>query len=733
MFRVGKCDRLTMNVQTHLNFASFPVDAADGGTGDVSVTSGAADFIDAMGRATGVTFYNEGAAAGPETGVATAWASPTLSFGGGSAFAQACEDNLAVGPTFISVEAGAVFTSTMPLRLVDPGGSADQIVAWPKQLLDVANSTQAWQTIVASWADPSDGGLQDRIIEASIARTPAGWAILSVLDFGGIPSAAFATCSISRGGQHCRAGWLWGETADDLKGGRLTRRDPGKSIAFASSVTEVKGLSDPHRELHQGPSVWFYQSGEPSIGPFDADIYTGSGEPQQIEVVGYEYEPGKAVTMWIDGSTSGTHPETGDTVYWYTVRNPDNQRTVIQMEDDAPLTVRVVAAAYDVDPGEYLLRLLTSGIGNGDNGAADVMPIGANLPSAAVSAAYYWQRIPGPPALQGQDYAAVRGKSIVEQTGGLMLACGVVLAQTYGEAADDWSIVPVHMSPADSRESALTLTDSDLVVRQGAEPVTTEIDGRTVRAYVVKLNYAAGDGKPEEVPVSCSTEHNAAGNDSGEPMTIDLPGVEVVGAGGKMQAAAEIVADIRTRVGVPRVRWVLTIPADMPGALTIGIGDVVTLTSAYARGIDPTTTASGAACRVVGYRRDLGAGTMRLELRPFPAAVGGWAQSATVDTTPDADTVTVNAADFSTDDASHFAAGDAVAIFAPGDWANRVTKTIASVSGTTINFTAAHGASVGDIIRAESYSTAQASQRTQAYIADADGELGGGDPGQVIG
>jgi hypothetical protein len=328
-----------------------------------------------------------------------------------------------------------------------------------------------------------------------------------------------------------------------------------------------------------------------------------------------------------------------------------------------------------------------------------------------------------------QDYEAVRGRSIAEQCAGLLLASGAQVASVYSESLDSWRVALVPMGAIDVRASVLTLTDGDLDARNGRDPVTTEIDGRTVRSYVVKLNYA-GD-TAEEVNVSCAVETNAAGSDSGQPLVIDLPGVHVTSAGGRAQVAAEIIADARARVGVPRIRWRCAIRADMPGAIAIGVGSVVTLTSTYARGIDPTTSASGTVCRVVGFKRDLESNRLDLELRPFPAYVGGWAQSAVVTATPTANTLTVDADTYSSADASSFAAGNVVNVLAPGDWANRVKHTITGVSGNTLTIVG-HGASVGDIITARIYGQAQASQRTWAYIADSDGLLGT-DAGQVIG
>lgn len=723
-FRVGKCDRLDLSMR--ISLAGFPgwAVAADGATGVVTLWADAADSLDTIGRTPTVEWEGHSWATA-EHDTATAWANPVLSFGAFSPLAQLVEDELAAGhPTFISTRVGKVFPTRCPLVLVDPAGAADQVVAWPRRLMDVINTPQTWQTVIACWADPNDTGRQNRMTHISLAPVGDSWALIATVQAAG-PNGASAEVSTLRGSNHCVGGWLIGETADDVRGEKTANRPGGRSIPWDMDITSLETVSPSQRYMHQGPAAWWYQSGEPYIGPFSADIYTGGGSKQQIEVIG----SGDPVRMWINGSTSASHPETGATVYWFAVVNPDNQRTIVQMPSDQPLSVQVVAAAYDSDPGVYMLKLLVSGTGDGDNSASyDVMPIGCNLPTRAVDFASF-TRLAAPGPLMGQDYEAVRGKSIAEQCAGLLLASGAQIASVYDSSLDSWQLALVSMGALDVRASVLTLTDSDLEARNGRDPVTTEIDGRTVRAYVVKLNYS-GD-TAEEVNVSCSVETNAAGSDSGQPLVIDLPGVHVTSVGGRAQAAAEIIADARTRVGVPRIRWRCAIRADMPGAIAIGVGSVVTLTSAYARGIDPTTSASGTVCRVVGFRRDLESNRLELELRPFPAYVGGWAQSAVVTAVPSVNAVTVDADTYSSADAASFEAGDVVNIFAPGDWANRVKKTVTGVSGNTLTIVG-HGASVGDIISARIYGQAQASQRTWAYIADSDGLLGT-DAGQVIG
>jgi hypothetical protein len=708
-FRVGTCDRLDMRTELNFGGMTFLASAADAWTGTITLDPNSSAVLDLLGAPAGLRY-----SVGDMTPVSGTYASPVLSFGAGAAIAAAAAAEIGWRLSAQLFIAGT-YRQSYPLRIVDPAGAADQIVAWPSRLQTVINMANAYNAPpVASWEDPSAGAGQPRLAHSKLVRGNDAWSLLSIMSVVPFGSAVHTTARvvIMRRWNTIRAGWPI--EVDDVA---YVRRYPFARLDVSTPLTAfATHQTPPDAMVHEGPSVWFYQCAEPHIGPWDADVYTGG--TQQIEIIG----SGDPVRMWITGSTSAVVD--GVTRYWYTVHQPRRARNVLQMESDSPLSVYVVAAASDSDPPTYISRLLASGSGNGDNGSADVMPIGANLPADAIELATFTDTST-PDPLIGQDYEAVRGKSIKDQTAGLILACGSQIAQVYDSTQDRWRVAMVHMGPADSSLSVLTIVDADLLTTPGRDPVRTDIDGRTVRSYIVKMKPSLR-AEPVDTPVNATTEVNAAGSDSGEPLTLDLPGVVVQSSGGMASAAIAVVADIRTRVGAPRIRWVLRISADMPGSVAVGLGSVVTLTSVYAVGIDPTEDADATPCRVVGIRRDLDEGVMELELRPFPGVSGGWAQSARVnwvDSVTNATTLAIEATDFSADDGSHFLAADKLVRFSPGAWSARAALTISSVVGNTIIFTGAHGASVGDLLRCDDYSTAVARQKPQAFLST-DGAIG---------
>jgi hypothetical protein len=511
---------------------------------------------------------------------------------------------------------------------------------------------------------------------------------------------------------------------------RIAGRDGFRRVELDADILSAAGERDPADIPIPPPPAWYYQSGEVYIGPFDRDIYSGAAAEQLIEVRTGE----TARKVWVDAVHDEAHPVSGETVYWYRVveRHRDTTFSFLTMPGESPATAGVVPGVVDSSPGEYILRLLASGVGNGDNGVEDVMPLGANLPESLLHLSAF-RTMASPEALRGQDYTMQRGSTIREQCEGLFIASGYQLAARLS-AAGTWQASLVSMAAPMVDDSALSLTDDDLLLTSGP-PVKVSVDGRTVRSIVVRVNHDGDEAT--EIPVTLGVERTDAGGDTGQPMTLDLPGVVIPSLGSQAQSAAEIVADLRTRVGVPRVRWSFAIRADMPGALALGLGSVVTLTSEHVYGIVPTDAVVSVPCRVLGIRRDLVENRLELEVRPSVGFAGGWAPAMLVTAVGSPTTVTVSPSAYSPDDdRSLFAVGDVVHCVSRGDWSSRVTTIIAGISSmNVITLDDAHGLAVGDTIRHADYAQSvgqRAALGTYAYLADGDGLLDGSVVGKLI-
>lgn len=718
----------------------------DPGVDDVRIDADSAVVFDAMGLGAGdyLSIRSVDAAVFGNGGdlieeAIVSWATPVLTFGGGSALAAEAKAQIAVSPMLYP--AGwfglpSQYDESFAMRLTDPDGAAEQVVAWPDHLSTVLNGDTGYQDgPIGSWADPEASGGEGRIGRMAI-RVGDGAAIIAhAIDEASKNGGPRGRLRIRAGADYCTVGFppteraLADARAFRVADWRIEGADGIRRIELDADIRTAAGRADPVEIPLPPLPVWYYQSGEQYIGPFDRDIYTGGGAEQLIEV----RTARGTHRVWVDAVYDAPHPVDGVTVYWYQVVERHRQTTFSFLclpEDDLP-TAGVVPGAVDAHPGEYLFQLLNSGVGNTDNGSGDVMPLGANLPIAILDTNAFTS-MASPENLRGQDYVMQRGSTIREQCEGLLIASGYQLANVR-MGSGGWVLSLVSMAPPTDLDSALDITDDDLLLTSGP-PVKVSVDGRTVRSVVVRINHEGDEAT--EIPVSLGMERSDAGGDAGQPLTLDLPGVVVASVGSQAQAAAEIVADLRTRVGVPRVRWSFSIRADAPGALELALGSVVTLTSEHVYGIVPTDDVVAVPCRVLGIRRDLPENRLDLEVRPYPALAGGWAPAALVTVVNNASKVTVGASVYSQGtDADLFAAGDVVSCVPRGNWSGRTVRTIVDVTGSVITLSGAHGLAVGDTIRHDDYAPAIAARpelASYAFLADSDGLLDGTDPGKVI-
>ena len=736
LFTVGHADTMRAVVDYSVNTA-FTAEAANAAAGTITLDASSAARLDSVIRLaeTGRFTFDV------ESEGLIGWASPVLSFTPiVSALVTAVAAEIGVWGSASLGLSGAVRDS-LPLRLFEFAlGTSEYPVQWPKAIQDVINTAAAWQPgLYDSWADPDGAGGQDNFWRLELVEDDR-WVLTASREGG--PGIAFANAELSivcGGDAICWAGFIAGEGVADVRGDTLTTPTRVRNNRRALGTIHSNRDNDdgPDRLPIDGPASWFYQSGEEWIGPFDRSLYTApAGTPQQLRVTG----AGTDATVYIVGETTGTHPATGATVHWYQVDPTRRERTpsVVMMPTNTPFTAQVVAGVADSDPPNYILQLLASGVGNGDNGDYDLLPIGANLPDTLISLrSFLAMAVPGP--LMGQDYTAIRGKTIEEQVEGLLLACGCQIVARYSEAADRWQVALTHMGPADSALDSLAITHADLEARDGRRRVVTRFDGRVTRSFRVLMNYPADGSDPVPIELAGTSEAADTGGDSGSPLTLELRGVRIAGEGDTEQAAIEVVSDIRARVGAPRLRWEFSVRADLPGAPALGIGSTVTLTSTDARAINPTQAVSAVPCRVVGLVRDLDANRLALEVRPYGGIGAGYAPSLRVESVVDSDTVVVEADAFSDDDLSRFAASDAVACIPLGDWSSRNHRIISAINTGTreVSFTVGHGLAAGDIIRIDDYDTATGSRAALggfAFLADDTDALGAGNvTAQVIG
>ncbi len=619
------------------------------------------------------------------------------------------------------------------VSLLDEDDGDSALIRWPVALTDAIRRHDAWRVTrgggagigIAAWSQPDEDSGALRWAQLGLDRIGNDWFVTGrrLYDSPGDPWVAMMFGEWDT----CAVGSLLTYDPGQLEQARAARhnlphRDSGGLRAF--DISAGPG-DDPTRHPVLGPPVWYYQPRELYVGPFEDNIYTGSGGRQVLRISGW----GGSVDIGVVGAVE-VFDEDAVSVGWvYEVANPDahSLQCVIQMEGDAPLTATLIAQAEDVPIEKFILRLIMSGSGAGQNGVNDVMPLGLNYPEVEVDQASFAVDSAG--VLARQTWECNPGKAVAEQIRPLLLAMGGQIVQVYD--GQNWVIRLVMLTPPMDTDSVATLTDADCTGRIENAPA-----GRVIRSYLIRVNFpqAGETGEPVEVPYVDTAARNAAGGNMGETLTVDLRGVRIEGgAGDRVAQLLDVIASLRARIGFVRAQWRAKLTADVSSVLEVGVGDTVALTSAWAIDTDPSRTVSGRPCRVMGVKRDLLKGTLALELAPHHGKGAGYVPALRVATTPTADTVTVSATEF----AGHglFAVGDAVLCVPIGDWANKRFKVITGISGVTYTIVG-HGLVAGDTIRFANYSFAVAARDAvggYAFIADADEAMSDGSAAKVIG
>ena len=326
----------------------------------------------------------------------------------------------------------------------------------------------------------------------------------------------------------------------------------------------------------------------------------------------------------------------------------------------------------------------------------------------------------------------------------VLVLLGASVVQRYALGRQYVALAP--LTSADEREAVLDIVDEQLLADG---QVTSAVDGQVVRSYQLQSDYDdAGD--PQTIVTYVDSDAiSASGGDAGQQLAIDLRGIVLGGV--SLDAAVRLlpyVQHLRRRVGVPRVRYQLAVSLDLVGAHEVALGDVVTLTASAAIGIDGTIGITSQPCRVMGLERDWLRNRLSLTLSCTGGRPAGYVPSLRVASIVDPVTVTVEAntytatteprtgeaqTDLGTSAVQYFAPADVVLCIPAGAWSSAVTRTIVSIAGQTVTLDGAHGLTIGDDIDHAGWALVSDAIKTYAYLARADGTIGGTDPAKTIG
>lgn len=641
----------------------------------------------------------------------------------------------------MDAENGAVLSSSAvtewyPLSLLDGDEGDEELVAWPARLITVINSQTAWNTTsgpIACWRDPENGApTQDRWVHMSVL----GDSCTSIVARKSLVTEGDAQMVFEYTGDDLCWGGFIIRPAEDLEAHRATSSSPpaGAVVPYVELWCTANPEDNHDRIDIIGSADWWYQPGEPYIGPFRDNIYSGVGNSSQIiRITG----AGTDTEVSIKDSFEVFSPDDGAlSLGWICEVDLASElptKVISQMPGDPAFVVEVMSRASNTSAVEFILKIAMSGEGRQTNGSYDVLGIGLNLGQAEIDIESF-ESMSTPVSLSNQTWEVIRGKAVIEQIKGLLIACSCQIAQVYNGSS--WVIKLIDLTAASVLDSVATITDDDTI-----SPTATVSDGRLVRAYEFEVNIpvSGSDEESLKIPFLDAAAKNASNGDQGESLKLYLPGVRIgTSANDQASSLLDIVGDLRSRLGFERVKWVTKLPADHIGTLTLGLGDTVTLTSIYASDLNPTNPVSNRPCRVYGINRDLKTNVLELQLIGYAGIMAGYVPALKVTDVVDVDTIEVASDVYAKDgavDLSYYNVGDRIACVPIGDYASRVETVITAIDrgANLVTTFDNHGLAVGDTIRFGDYDDVSDTVKGYAYIADNSDVLGAdSDPAYII-
>lgn len=515
-----------------------------------------------------------------------------------------------------------------------------------------------------------------------------------------------------------------------LPAGHLQTIRSGEAPAYGSYLAlevQTRAIDSwDTAEIVGVPEAW-YQPGERFLGVLADDIYAGGVATQWVRVQGQDTDVRLAVS-----ASQLVQDENGADVGYTLTIDPTVEggrgAAILQMPGDAPFTVTPIARSTGTTATAFLLQLLLSGGGRGTNGPHDVQPYGCNLGESEVDATSFGA-IALPDVLQDQTWEAVTGKSIAAQMQPILALAGAQVVQRWDATTRTWVVALVTLGRGSASDVEADVLDGEILT-DGRPRLLT--DGRVVRRYELSINFPLGDGDPTKVTFVDGDAAAECGGNMGEPLALELRGVQVDGgAGDALQALLPGLSGIRSRLGHTRPRWAFSTWATRADLCTLGLGSRIRLTARDACDIGGTTGVVSRVCQVLSVTRDHQRNRLALEVVPRDGDGAGWAPAMRVASVVDELTVTVEVDAASADDVGFFRVGLPAVCVPRGDWASAVSTTIEAIDGQGVTFAAAHGLAVGDAIRPAAHDALPDDWHAWAALADDDERLGD-DVAQVI-
>jgi len=360
--------------------------------------------------------------------------------------------------------------------------------------------------------------------------------------------------------------------------------------------------------------------------------------------------------------------------------------------------------------GEVILQLLESGGGGAINGDYDLQLTGCNLHSSMIDEQSFLSLNSASGITDWMFSLPADELTLREILDPMLKTMGACIVMNRDSFNPRISLV---LLGHEADEDQTALSDSDFLASKppywsNFEDIVTQF----------KFRY---DMHQEEPTTRIVNNYDAINRLAGETksMELDLYGItsDILGgtnASDFLESFLPTYARLFRLYGQAVRMWYLCIGTGK--GLALDVGSYLKITSAFLKGYTDDYGVSNKIAMVQSISIDLmGEGT-ELKLIHLGDSSPSWNASARIAIIINTNTIEIEADFYSDDDISYFKAGDIVDYVLQGSESTVLTKTIASISGNQITFTANHGMSAGGIIQPTTFLNAPSHHTKRAYI-----------------
>ena len=435
-----------------------------------------------------------------------------------------------------------------------------------------------------------------------------------------------------------------------------------------------------------------------------------------------------------------TSSDLGDGTFWLTIDPTTRLPSFGQSGTDDKVQIMRAVYAEQLPFSRFVLETLGSGTGTGALGTSDVHVDGAGVLGSRLNAdSFEGIRLPG-------AFGSISGGALRDPTKQLrhiLRLAGVSIGMDTGPDGRA-RLSAFRLEGARPDLLRATLNVSGTFAPSGGGGVPMEVLPQTLNTLSLKV--AGLDGEEREVTVVNNRGINSANRQvfhlggkqpDGEGVDIDLSEVQIEGVGNIAAAIYPLASRLFLLAGEARRRWTLGVDTAAFDVASLRPYDVIGLTSNLIRNESGAFGVADLPVRVVSVTTPLLDGLAQVVVEDAAATAVGWNASAritavagsdvTVSTTEYVDAVSpaTGAAQSAVD---QFAAGQKVMVYAAGNFASAVERTISSIAANVLTLNAAPPAMSapgwGAIIPAV-YANASAPHRELAYLGNAAGIVSG--------